>query len=145
MSFAEQQVRPGKYLKIESDKPMEIRILNDSPIEKITHGFGEAESECAGEHCQKCAEGSDATQRFLTNVYSHDFKRVMIWKYPPTVHKLLVNIEAECAAAGKSLKDIDLRVSSSGSNKTKKYMVTMKIASRSVPEGLALFPLDLPF
>lgn len=145
MSFAEQQVRPGKYVKLESGKPQELRILNESPIEQITHGFGETEVECRGPVCASCAEGSDSMQRFLTNVYSHDYQRVMIWKYPPTVHRQLVSIEKECIEAGKALKDVDLKVESTGSNKTKKYMVTMKIAAKPVPTGLALFRLDLPF
>lgn len=145
MSFSEQQVRPGKYLKLESGKAQEIRILNDSPIETITHGFGETESECQGEHCQKCQDGDESIQRFSTNVYSHDFQRVMIWKYPPTVHRQLVAIEAECSEAKKSLKDVDLKIETSGSNKTKKYQVTMKIATKAVPGGLSLYRLDLPF
>lgn len=145
MSFGDQQVRPGKYLKVESGKAAELRILNDSPIETVTHGFGESETECSGVHCQACSEGSDSVQRFLTNVFSHDYQRVLIWKYPPTVHRQLVSIEQECVSAGKSLKDVDLKVEAEGSNKTKKYRVTMKIATKVVPTGLTLFRLDLPF
>jgi hypothetical protein len=145
MSFAEQKVRPGKYLKIESGKPQELRILNDSPIETITHGFGEGETECQGENCTMCRDGEESVQRFATNVFSHDAQRVMIWKYPPSVHRLLVNVEKECAEAGKTLKDVDLKVDASGSQKGKKYTVTMKITSKPVPAGLALYRLDLPF
>lgn len=145
MSFGDQQVRPGKYIKIESGKPQEIRILNDSPIEFISHGFGDTETECQGTHCASCQEGSEPSQRFLTNVFSHDYQRVMIWKYPPSVHRNLVAIEKECSEAGKKLSDVDLKVDTTGSNKTKKYTVTMKIGQKAIPSGLALHRLDLPF
>lgn len=145
MPFSDLKLRPGKYLKIESGQPEDVRILNDTPIEQITHGFGTNESECTGEHCSECKEGSESVQRFLTNVYSFTNKRVMIWKYSGSVQRKLISIEKECQSAGKTLKDVDLKIEATGSQKGKKYDVTLKMTTREVPEGLVLFTLDLPF
>lgn len=145
MSFAETKIRPGKFLKIESGQPEDIRILNDTPVEKITHGFGDTEEECGGEHCIKCKNGDTATQRFLTNVWSFTNKRVMIWQYGVGVQRKLVSIEKECEAAEKTLKDVDLKIEASGNKMGKKYEVTLKIGTREIPQGLELYTLDLPF
>lgn len=145
MSFGDRRIRSGKFLKIESGEPVELRILDDTPYEKMIHGFGETQSECQGEHCGACQEGSEPKQRFMTNVFSHANSRVMVWEYGTPIHRQLVSIEGECEEADKSLKDVDLKIEKTGNNKTTKYQVTMKIAAKSIPQGLVLHKLDLPF
>jgi hypothetical protein len=138
----------GKFLRIESGQPQDVRILDESPTVKVVHGFGKDAVSCTGEGCFKCQDGSEAKQRFTTNVYNHTTKRVMIWEFGTGIAKKLKELDKSLSEEGKTLMTVDLKVDATGSNMTKKYSVTPRMTTKPIPEGLVLHKLDrddLPF
>jgi hypothetical protein len=138
----------GKFLRIESGQPQDVRILEESPSVKVVHGFGKDAVSCTGEGCFKCADGSEAKQRFATNVYNHTTKKVMVWEFGTGIAKKLKELEKSLGEEGKNLLNVDLKVDATGSNMTKKYSVTPRMTAKPIPPDLVLHKLDkddLPF
>lgn len=132
----------GKFLKIESGTPHDLRILDETPTEKVVHGFGKEASNCAGEDCHRCEEGSEPSQRFITNVYDHGTRKVMLWEFGASIAKQLRSIDNTMREEGKTVLDVDLKVEATGEMKNKKYMITPRMTPKLVPAGLALHKID---
>lgn len=138
MGYGELDIRSsGKFLKIEAGAPHDLRILNADPVERIIHGFGKEAKRCTGEDCVYCEE-SEASQRFITNVYDHGVRRVMIWEFGVTIARKLRSIDNTLREEGKTIMDTDIKVEASGSGMGKKYEVTPRMTSKPVPPGLVL-------
>lgn len=135
----------GKFLKIESGDPHDIRLLNPEPFEIIEHFSPAGSFECKGDICGACKDGDEPNQRWVTNVFDHNTKKVKIFKYGAMVAKALKSIAITLSEEGKSIMDVDLKVEATGSNMQKKYTVTPRMTSKTVPSGLELFPIDIPF
>lgn len=144
MSFADLQIKStGKFLKIESGEPHDIRLYSESPVEKLIHGFGKDASACTAPMCGKCSEGSDVKQRFLVNVYDHNTQKVMVWEFGSMIAKQLKSLANTLEEEEKSLLDVDLKIDATGSNQNKKYMVTPRMSSKPIPKGLVMHKLDV--
>lgn len=135
----------GKFLKIDNDKPQTIRLIGDGQ-ERIIHGFGKDEIKCLGNGCVQCSEGSEAKQRFKTNVYSFTQGRVFIWDFGGGIAKQLKEVARNLSTDGKTMDDVDLKISVSGSGLQKKYSIMPWPSSKPLPSGLAVYDLEqLPF
>ncbi len=149
MSFSDLKIKStGKYLRIESGEPHDIRLFSETPVEKLMHGFGKDADQCTGLGCAHCAEGKEVKQRFLVNVYDHNVQKVMVWEFGAMIAKQLKSLANTLEEEEKTLLDVDLKVDATGSNQSKKYMVTPRMSSKTVPTGLVLYKLDasdLPF
>lgn len=130
----------GKFFKVASGHPVVVRLLSDSPEERIVHGFGKEEIECAGEGCPKCAEGSEAKQRWSIALYNHEAKRPMIWDFGAAVCRQLSGVYKTLNAQEIKLTDTDLMIDATGEKMQKKYQVTPMMKSKPVPEDL-----EIPF
>lgn len=137
----------SKYLKIESDSPQDLRLLSDEPIVTFEHFSPGGSIACKGDDlCAACKDGDEPSQKFSTNVYSHTDQKVYIWKYGVMVAKFLKDIAVALQEEDKSILDVDLKVTATGSSKSKKYSVTPRMTAKAIPPGLKLFKLDdLPF
>lgn len=139
----------GKFLRIESGQPHDIRILTESPHERSLHGFGSDSVECTSPKapCLKCMDGDEPKQRFSANVFDHSARRVMVWEFGTGIAKQLKAIDVTLQEEKKSILDVDLKVDATGSNKAKKYTVTPRMTSKPIPPDLKLYVLDpgLPF
>ncbi len=134
MSYADVEVKSNsKFLKIESGIPHDIRLLDESPDEKIIHGFGKDAMVCEGE------KGDEPKQRFSTHVYDHTLKRDLTWEYGTSVAKLLKAIDTSLGEEGKKITDIDIKVEAQGEKMSKKYMVTPRMSAKALPEGILPF------
>lgn len=131
----------GKFLKIENDKPQTIRLIGDGQ-ERIIHGFGKDEIKCLGNGCIQCQGGSEAKQRFKTNVYSFTQGRVFIWDFGGGVAKSLKEVAKNLATDGKTMDDVDLKISVSGSGLQKKYSIMPWPSTKPLPAGLAVYDLE---
>lgn len=149
MGFSDLKINSSSsFLKIESGQPQDVRILQETPMERFIHGFGKEEQECTGEDCPLCADPENqARQRFAINVYNHALKKVMAWEFGPSIAKQLQSIAKAMEEEKKNLMDIDLRVDAEGSNLAKRYKITPRMTSKDIPGGLKLLPLkgELPF
>lgn len=148
MSFANLNIKAtSKFLKIESGKPQDLRLLQDSPMERILHGFGKEATDCLGDDCSLCAEGHEPQQRFSINVYVHGASKVMIWEFGSGIAKQLRSIAKSLEEESKDIVDVDLRVDSEGEMKAKKYKITPRMTSKPIPSGLVLYKLEgtIPF
>lgn len=136
----------GKFLKIENDKPQTIRLVGDG-VERVIHGFGKDETRCTGAGCLQCSEGSEAKQRFKTNVYSFTMGRVFIWDFGGGIAKSLKEIAKNLSTDGKTMDEVDLKVSVSGSGLQKKYAIMPWPSTKPLPMGLAVYDLEsgVPF
>lgn len=143
MSFADLKIKSsGKFLKIEAGEPHDIRLYSEDPVEKIIHGFGKEAEPCGGTGCLRCAEGSEAKQRFLVNIYDHGVQKVLIWEFGGMIAGKLKALAIALKEEGHSLMDVDLKVDATGSSKNKVYTVTPRMSSKPVPTGLVLYKLD---
>src|SRR5690242_7970810 len=148
MSFSRIQIKSeGKFLKIESGQPHDLRLLDEAPVEKMQHGFGKEAIHCTGDTCLKCVDGDAPKQRFAVNVYDYNSKKVLIWEFGASIAKQLKAIDGTLEEEGKKIIQVDLKVDATGSNQNKKYSVTPRMTSKIVPDGLILHKLDvgLPF
>lgn len=154
MSFSDYKLDPtgGLYLKTESGKPLAVRLLQDDPLQYAVHGFGPSQTECSGQHCHLCGVlGDDGKpknkrrKRFKLNIFSHDQNKVMIWEFGPQVMGQLQTTEGTLKLQDVKILDVDLMVQSSGEGMDKEYSVQPMMKSRTVPVGLVLHMLDLPF
>ncbi len=140
-SFSDIEIRStGKFFKVESGHPVVIRLLSDSPEERVVHGFGKEETECVGDSCAKCAEGSEAKQRWSVHIYNHETKRPMVWDFGAGVCRQLAGVYKTLKAQELKITDVDLMVDSTGEKMQKKYQITPMMKSKPVPEDL-----EVPF
>jgi hypothetical protein len=151
MNFANLEIKlSGKFLKIESGQPHDIRVLSEEPAEKMQH-FDEKTNKsmiCGGPNCTYCISGLPISQRFRVNVYDHNAQKVLLWEFGTMIAKQIKSVAITLAEEHKILLDVDLKIEASGSNKSKKYMVTPRLTSKEIPKGLKLHSLedpDLPF
>lgn len=152
MSFADIELKSaGLFLKIESGKPVTIRLLQDSPISQTLHGFGKTAVPCDGAGCMNCTsediEFKKAKQRFKINVYSHDNQKVMIFDFGPALIRQFKTAEKNLKVQGLKITDMDLIIDATGEKMQREYQVTPMIKSKEIPVGLVLHDLSggLPF
>jgi len=140
MSYTDIEIKSNnKFLKIESGVPHDIRLLNDTPDEKMIHGFGKDAIPCDGNGCAECAGGSEAKQRFSANVYDFTVKRAMLWEFGAAIAKQLKAIDTTLSEEGKRITQIDLKVEATGQNMQKKYMVTPRTTGKPLPDDVIQF------
>lgn len=131
----------SKFLKIESGIPHDVRLLSESPMVKLSHGFGKDAVECEGQGCPECATSEEEPrQRFSAAVYDFSLKRVLTWEFGATIAKQLKSIDNTLKEEGKKITEVDLKVEASGEKMQKKYSVIPRMTSKVLPEGL-----DIPF
>lgn len=137
----------SKYLKIDSGAPVDLRILSPEPAETFEHFSPAGSIECKGQDmCSACQDGDEPQQKFLTNVYDFSSQKVKLWKYGATIARAVKEIAITLQEEKKTVLEVDLRVSATGSNKQKKYTVTPRMSAKPVPAGLKLYDLgDIPF
>lgn len=137
----------SKFLRIEAGQPQDVRLLEESPKERIVHGFGKEAEDCAGEGCQQCSAGDEPSQRFTVNVYNHTLKKVQLWEFGGGIAKQLKNIAKTAEEDKQSILDIDLKADAEGSNKSKKYKITPRMTNKPLPNNLVLLSTDgdIPF
>lgn len=152
MSFADVEIKSsGLFLKIESGKPVTIRLLQGTPYARVIHGFGKTAVNCDGKGCLSClsddAEFKKSKQRFKVNVYSHDSQKVMIFDFGPGLTRQFQTTEKNLKAQGLEIVDVDLIIDAAGEKEQRKYQVTPMIKSKAIPVGLVLHDLagDLAF
>lgn len=150
MSFADVEIKSsGLFLKIESGKPVTIRLLQDTPLSRIIHGFGKLSVKCDGEGCLSClstdAEFKKAKQRFKINVYSHDDQKVKVFEFGPGLMRQFKTTEKNLGTQGLKIKDVDLIIDAAGEKEQRKYQVTPMIKSKEIPVGLVLHNLSDDF
>ncbi len=132
----------SKFLKIEAGEPHDIRLLNPEPVEIYSHQIPNAKPEpCQGAVCQFCEKGDEPRQRFLTNVYDHNSKKVKVLEYGASIGKQLKEIYKTLLEENRQINDVDLKISATGSNLSKRYQVTPRGTSKPVPAGLQLHDL----
>lgn len=140
MPFSDLDIKlTGKFVKIEAGVPHDIRLLEDTPDEKIVHGFGKEATICDGEGCLQCVEGHEAKQRFSVNVYDHTVKKALTWEFGATIAKQLKAIDTTMREEGKKITDIDIKVEATGEKMQKKYMITPRMSAKPLPEGAIPF------
>lgn len=149
MGYSNQEIKStGKYLKIESGEPHDLRLLNAEPVETFEHFSPGGSIECKGDMCAACQDGDDPQQKFSTNVYDHATQKVLVWKYGAMIAKMLKSIAITLEEEKASIMNVDLKVEATGSNKSKKYTVTPRMTAKPLPAGLALHKIGdtgIPF
>lgn len=146
MSFEDLEIiNNSKYLRISPGEPHEVRVLSDSPSQRIIHGFGKEAAECGGDHCMKCTAGDEKKQRFYVNAYDHNSQKVMIWEFGSMIAKQLKKVSITLKEESRVLLDVDLKIEADGVKPNIKYTVTPRGVSKAIPTGLVLHKLDLPF
>lgn len=134
MSYGDITIKNNsKFLKIETGVPHDLRLLSESPTEKIIHGFGKDAVVCGGKGCIQCAEGSEAKQRFSAEVYDFTLGRTMTWEFGGSVAKQLKKIDITLQEEGGKILETDLKVEAEGQNMQKKYTVTPRRTSKPLP------------
>lgn len=142
MSWDNIEIRSvGKFLKVESDKPQTIRLIGDG-VSRVIHGFGKDETKCQGNGCSLCSEGNEAKQRFKANVYSFTQGKVFQWDFGGGIAKQLKEVAKGLSGDGKTMDDVDLKISVSGSGLQKKYSIMPWPKQKDVPMGLAVYDLE---
>jgi len=133
----------SKFIKIEAGAPQDLRILDESPSELFKHASKQGPVSCLGENtCLKCASGDSPTQKFVTNVYSHNMNKVLLWEYGGGVAKQLKSIAQTLEEENKTILDVDLKVDATGSGKEKRYQVTPRMTAKPIPQNLTLHKLQ---
>lgn len=148
MSYSEIKIKTtGKFLKVDAGSPQDIRLYDASPFEVMKHAKANSSPICEGEGCGWCAEGDVAKQKFVTNVYSHSLKKLMIYEYGTSIAKQLQSIAKTLEEEGRSIMDTDLKIEATGSGMQKRYTVTPRMTSKPVPDGLVRNKIngEIPF
>jgi hypothetical protein len=144
MSYADVEIKSNsKYLKIESGQPHDIRLLDEDPTELFEHQTDTGSAKCPGmDQCAACQDGDYPNQRFGANIYDHNSKKVLVWKYGGGVAKQLKAIAETLAEEGRSMMEVDLKVDATGSSQQKRYTVTPRLTPKPLPEGLGRQKID---
>lgn len=149
MSYGDVKIASNsRFLKIEAGTPHDIRLLDADPLEVYEHPIADAKPvPCSrSESCALCAGGEVSNQKFLINVYDHDLGRVLLWKYGKTVATKLKAIFNSLREEGGDIMNVDLKVEATGSHLQKKYDVTLRVNTKSVPTVLKKHDRqELPF
>jgi hypothetical protein len=150
MSYADTEIKQtSKFLKIEEGKPMVIRLLDDPPIEVMKHSLkganadGKFQVDCKGEDlCDICQDGQDPVQKFITNVYNHTLHKVQLYEFGPMIAKAIKKIAVNLAEENQDIMNFDLKVEAEGAGMQKKYTVTPRTTSQTLPPGLVKIKID---
>jgi hypothetical protein len=142
MSYTNIEIEGGKFLKIESGKPVDIHILSESPVKRVIHGFGADKINCSGnENCPACNEGEIPKQRWLTNVYDRTDKKVKIFEFGTSIARQIKAIAEMLEESQQTIHDVDLRIKAEGSGMAKEYTVMQKPMVGKLPDDLKLHVL----
>ena len=150
MSYGDIKIKSNsKFLKIESGQPRDIRLIDETPYETMKHSTETGQIICTGENCTLCADGLVPAQKFITNVYDHGAKRVLLFEYGTGIAKQLKSLAVTLEEENKSILDVDIKIDATGSQKTKRYTVTPRMSSKPLPEGIIRHKIEgenaLPF
>lgn len=137
MSYSDVKIKSNsKFIKIETGEPHDVRLLDDSPTEIFKHSTEQGVSVCGGEKCFTCDDGEEPVQKFVTNVFDHTLGKVMLWEYGSGVAKQLKSIAETLEEEGHTITKVDLNIKATGSGQQKRYLVTPRITSKPIPDGL---------
>lgn len=150
MSYRDVTIKSNSlYLKVEPGTPQVIRLLDESPTEQFKHSDGTKPVACTGDKCIFCMDGKAPMQRFVTNVFNQATQRVQLFEYGSMIAKQLKAISTSLAEENADIMNIDLKIESTGSGMQKKYAVTPRMNSASLPAGIKTIEIrsgaDLPF
>lgn len=136
--------KTSKFLKIDAGEPHEVRLLNPEPVEIYVHNFAPPKNKerCQGDTCQFCEAGNEPVQRYITNVYDYNSEKVKLWEYGAMIGKQLVEIYKTLLEEGRQITDTDLKVTATGAQMQKRYVITPRGTSKKVPSGLTLNDLS---
>lgn len=130
----------SKFLKIEAGDPHDVRLLDAEPVEIYSHQQPPPNKPvvCEGAGCALCESGDEPRQRFLTNVYDFNSKKVKVFEYGSMIGKQLKEIYKTLMEEDRKITDVDLKISATGSQLSKRYQITPRGTSKPVPAGLQL-------
>lgn len=133
----------SKFLKIEAGEPHDVRLLNPEPIQFMQHRFAPPKqpAKCGGAVCPYCQDNHEPSQRFATNAYDFHAKKVVVWEYGAQVARQLRDIYKALMEEDRKITEVDLRVSTEGSGINKKWSITPRSGTKTVPGGLTLHDL----
>jgi len=131
----------GKFLKIESGKPVDIHILNKEPNKAVSHWINKKKSTCIGEGCAECMDGDMPRHRWMTNVWDRKDKKVKLFEFGPSIAKQIKSIAVMLDEDGQTIHDIDLRISAEGEALEKRYTVIHRAFKEPIPDDVVLWVL----
>lgn len=137
-------VSATRYFKPQPNLPRDVRILNETPETVYKHQAKKGQVPCAGSKngCEWCAQGDTPRQRHLTNVYDYESKRVLIWEFGKMVMQQIQGIENSLKSENMRLLNVDISVNAQGQLLDRKYTITPRMTSQTLPENLKLHELD---
>lgn len=137
-------IKNSLFLKVVEGAPHTLRLLDGDPTEQFQHNINQKLVPCTETldgTCVHCEEGHSRQQRFVTNVYSHNDGRVMLWSYGPSVAEELKAIALSLEKDETDILEVDLEVSATGSGLQKKTKVQPRMKSQILPTGLKLIEI----
>lgn len=124
----------GKYLRIETGKPVDIHIVTKREDVKIksVHYDGKAYVSCGEKQCVNCTDGLKKEQRFEVKVFDRSDNSYKIFEFGPNIAIGIREIAKVLELDGQTIHDVDLRISII-SEKPVRYQVVQRKNAGPLP------------
>lgn len=135
----------GKYLKIESGKPVDIHILTTSENikKRSVHYDGKAYVDCNGNACAACSDGLKKEQRWMVQAFDRKEQTVKQFEFGPNIAIGIREVAKVLEMDGQTIHEVDLRISRV-SEKPVRYQVVQRKMAGPIPDEI-LEDTDVPF
>lgn len=136
MSYADMEISGGggKYLRIESGKPVDIHIVTKSEDIKTkdVHYDGSKYHDCMP-GCEFCAEGNKSSKKYTIQVLDRKDGAVKLLEFSTNIAIGIKEIAKVLELDGQTIHDIDLRISRV-SEKPVRYQVVQRKMAGPLPD-----------
>lgn len=146
MGFTDIEVDSGgDYIELIGGTVVSFHILSASPQKDVIHWKDRKKSSCIGKGCELCAEGNKAKQRWTIEVFDRKDQKVKKLEFGAMIATQLKAIAEMLAENHQTVRDIDIRIKTTGSGLETEYNVINTPMGGEISREISEKYPDLPF
>lgn len=127
----------GDYIELKAGEVVTFHILSESPTKEMIHWIDRKKNKCIGSDCDFCANGSPVKQRWTCDVWDRKDKKVKKFEFGPMIASQIKSIAEMLAENQQTIKDVDIRVKTTGSSLETEYSVLHVPVSGEIPADIS--------
>ena len=121
------------YIKLTPGEAVAFHILSESPSKAVVHWVNRQRTVCSGKDCEVCAEGNKPKQRWTCDVWDRKEKRVKKFEFGASIAGQIRSIAEMLAENQQTVRDVDIRVKTTGSGLETEYSVLHVPVNGTIP------------
>lgn len=145
MGYTDMEIESSSdYIKLTPGEAVTFHILSESPSKSVVHWVNRQRTGCTGKDCDVCAEGNKPKQRWTCEVWDRKEKRVKKFEFGASIAGQIRSIAEMLAENQQTVRDIDLRIKTTGSGLETEYSVLHVPVNGQIPTEI-MEKFQVPF